>query len=733
MQMFIHRVPPHAVGAVLTVAAVCVWAPVVPSQTSFLRAAIRDHRQSTPMAWDPVGQQVLAYGGTASGQPSNETWSWRPLEGWQRLRGGLYPYRQPPSIDSAPLVTVPGRGVVVLALGPDGTWEWDGQGWTQRLLDGGPFPATAAAAFDAVRDEVVVVALGATWTYDGTAWSQRQPATAVPGSGDVELVFDAVRGEVVAWFGYAQQTWIWDGVDWRNAAPTHHPPAGESRRALVFDSSRGVALARVGRQTWQWDGSDWQRVAGGLAIAETVRGHSLCYHPPTGSTLLFGGQTAAGRASSASLAWDGATWQPAAPGPRGVAPGSRFRAALAYDSARERVVLVGGQAAGEVLGDCHAYAGDRWLPVPSLPAGQERRSHAMAYDRVRDQLVLFGGLRLDSSPLVPTLIFDGTQWHARPGLAAPPSRERAAMAYDPVADRVLLFGGQGASGPLNDTWSWDGSTWTQIPTGTDTPPPDGFPSMAWDGRRGHLALLSNGLLHRFTGSGWVVRPMANTALGALAYDEARGKLVVIQPDGRPAQESEGPVRQWTVVAGDRSECSPDAVAYDARRGVVVQFGGYPTNPVLDASDATWELTPQRPARVEVVGSACAGTQGEPRITVEPASGAWVGRSFALQVEPLPTALRGILVLVGASSTQWPGGPLPFDLGPIGMTGCTLYGSADAVVTGSAGNGVGRAVFTVPFADIIGDQPVFQVLVWDAGANPFGAVTTAALRLTIGSL
>src|SRR5207249_8793717 len=34
--------------------------------------------------------------------------------------------------------------------------------------------------------------------------------------------------------------------------------------------------------------------------------------------------------------------------------------------------------------------------------------------------------------------------------------------FDPTASRVVLFGGASGSNFLADTWSWDGSEWTQV-------------------------------------------------------------------------------------------------------------------------------------------------------------------------------------------------------------------------------------------------------------------------------
>ena len=43
-----------------------------------------------------------------------------------------------------------------------------------------------------------------------------------------------------------------------------------------------------------------------------------------------------------------------------------------------------------------------------------------------------------------------------------------------VGVRVILFGGQGASGFLNDTGQWDGSTWTQLASPISPPALYGF-------------------------------------------------------------------------------------------------------------------------------------------------------------------------------------------------------------------------------------------------------------------
>jgi hypothetical protein len=51
------------------------------------------------------------------------------------------------------------------------------------------------------------------------------------------------------------------------------------------------------------------------------------------------------------------------------------------------------------------------------------------------------------------------------GAGYPAARENAAMAFDSTSGRTVMYGGISSTGtPLNDTWTWDGSSWSQLST-----------------------------------------------------------------------------------------------------------------------------------------------------------------------------------------------------------------------------------------------------------------------------
>jgi hypothetical protein len=134
-------------------------------------------------------------------------------------------------------------------------------------------------------------------------------------------------------------------------------------------------------------------------------------------------------------------------------------------------------------------------------------------------LLLFGGYTIPDT-LDDTWSFDGTSWTELTPNAFPPGRGFATMAT--LDDRVVLFGGQvSAAGPiLNDTWAFDGSMWTQIQTKT-SPPVRTQAAMAAVG--GHLVLFGGldssqhalGDTWMFDGSDWT--RLTTTTFPPLSY------------------------------------------------------------------------------------------------------------------------------------------------------------------------------------------------------------------------
>lgn len=131
-------------------------------------------------------------------------------------------------------------------------------------------------------------------------------------------------------------------------------------------------------------------------------------------------------------------------------------------------------------------------PPTSPPA---RCRHVMHHDIQRGVTVMFGGNGAQTGSfalLNDTWEFDGTTWTQVSTATSPPARQYSAMAYDLFNGKLLMFGGMGWNGQsfttLNDLWEFDGVDWTQITTAT-SPPTRARHGLAFDTFSGLLVLF----------------------------------------------------------------------------------------------------------------------------------------------------------------------------------------------------------------------------------------------------
>jgi hypothetical protein len=298
---------------------------------------------------------------------------------------------------------------------------------------------------------------------------------------------------------------------WSNRANTgtlSWPPAGHSG-ALAFDSARGKVVmfgggSAAGNATWEWDGATgaWELRQQMAGVRPSRRyGHAMAYDTARAKVVLYGGIDETGGSNAETWEWDGAaeTWTMKNPGPNP----SRWGHAMAYHAGMSRIVMFGGSYRHPTLGDGDLFdiweydgAADAWVnkTYPLPPAWpRARRGHALAYDAGRAVTVMYGG-----------------EVQALAGAAA-------------------------------DLWEWD-STSNQWTDRTPTPLPDPWPGpRAWHGLcdvRGTVVLFGGATpnLWEWDGAAGTWRNLTPAPLPAswppprprapLAWDETRKVLVV---------------------------------------------------------------------------------------------------------------------------------------------------------------------------------------------------------------
>lgn len=136
-----------------------------------------------------------------------------------------------------------------------------------------------------------------------------------------------------------------------------------------------------------------------------------------------------------------------------------------------------------------APSGLTWsrLSPPERPPAVEES--AAAYDGADHTVVLFGGKVAGGHLSNQTWVWNGSTWTLEAaGGATPPAREGASMAFDARLDQLILFGGEGTGGELlDDTWAWNGASWTEVAT-AQTPGGREGAALAGDAD-GHLVLF----------------------------------------------------------------------------------------------------------------------------------------------------------------------------------------------------------------------------------------------------
>jgi hypothetical protein len=123
-----------------------------------------------------------------------------------------------------------------------------------------------------------------------------------------------------------------------------------------------------------------------------------------------------------------------------------------------------------------------WRPGYPVTEPGARTGTRMVFDAARNEIVLFGGQIVPSPPNNETWTWNGTNWTQKAPAAAPLGRVYHAMCYDSLRQVVVLYGGQSGPSPLNDTWEWNGTTWTQA-TPAAVPPLRYWPTVAFNGTR----------------------------------------------------------------------------------------------------------------------------------------------------------------------------------------------------------------------------------------------------------
>lgn len=326
------------------------------------------------------------------------------------------------------------------------------------------------------------------------------------------------------------------------------------------------------------------------------------------------------------------------------------------------------------------------LATPATSPGN-RAGHVMAADPT-GSVLLFGGTAT-FAPNNQTWTYDGTTWTQLAPSASPSARALASLAHDPVRNRYVLFGGWTSAFSVgtanNQTWEFDGANWSQV-NPTTSPP---------------------GLWKH-----------------ASCFDLVRNRVVVYGGalDGFPIAENRtweynGASWQQVLTIGNPGPLERPAMCFSLALGRTALFGGI--DPQTGGTDATWLYDGASWLQVAVAGprppvrtggrmvydsarGVCVLTGGTDPFNGAPRDDTWEfdgtawtqvpgvfapGRDFGLAFDPARRVVvryGGIAGAVGNGETwRFGAATTAFGAGCLGSNGVPTLSSSDAPRTGGA--------------------------------------------------
>lgn len=197
-----------------------------------------------------------------------------------------------------------------------------------------------------------------TWTWDGTDWKQT-PTVGSPPPFVPALAYDYSNQTALVYnfMGNGPGTWRWDGAKWNLVASgaAQHPDPGRSAPVMTFDAATGHVILFGGFSQsggnvltmWSWTGHDWRRI--GVDSLWRVQGLGAPFAPDLEHHILIG------YVNGETWSWDGRGWTQLHPLHQPSTGGQLFA-----DPQHHRIVMASLDFSASSSVDLWAWNGQDW-------------------------------------------------------------------------------------------------------------------------------------------------------------------------------------------------------------------------------------------------------------------------------------------------------------------------------------------------------------------------------------
>jgi hypothetical protein len=228
----------------------------------------------------------------------------------------------------------------------------------------------------------------------------------------------------------------------------------------------------------------------------------------------------------------------------------------------------------------YSFTGSKWVLLRT-----DSRSEQATIAAVTTSQDALGAVRVEPCGAVECLYrWTGSAWELQHPATSPPHRDYANVAFNDRTGWMVLFGGwsNDCLCYLTDTWTWDGSTWSQAAAGAH-PGAVLYQSMARDPLAGMVLYdARTRQTWRHDGSGWHqlqpahVPPAAAPGHCSLTFDRASGQVVMLVASTVTSTWTWDGVDWTSRAVGDATSPGPAPSAVDPRTGRTVSIAGSTT-------------------------------------------------------------------------------------------------------------------------------------------------------------
>jgi hypothetical protein len=591
-------------------------------------------RSGSSMVWDATDKEYLFFGGTAGLSYYGGTWTLASDGNWAQI----FPPTSPSPRAFAAMAYDPADHYVVLfgGLSASGvlgdTWKFVGGAWTKLAPTSSPAARyEGSLAADAATGKLLFFGgngtsarlVAGTWEFGAGTWTVLHPVNSPPIREGAAFDADPASGTPILFGGTGignvvlNDTWNFSGGSWHKLATKVAPPA-RSNAAIGYSPSDASLVLFGGEanplsgivfsDTWTFSAGKWTKIS---TAASPSRRYDAAGADGAGGlgAVIFGGAYVGAKNDTWSYA--GHAWSRLVP----TSPAGRVAAAMAWDSAKQEVVLYGGYDPTGPLyyTDTWTFVGGVWTPHVTKKDPGPLVYAMMSDDPTDGYVVLFGGVRPNGTSPCGTWAFTGAKWTEVVSACAsqPVPRYAGGMTFDAAAGYVILFSGANASYGSNftETWAYAHGAWTSLYPSAS--PPDTFDfQMAYDSADGYVVLYGGEVITSssiylsnstwiFSGGTWTnvtsifgVHPGTYT-YGILAddpymgYDLMFGGYDLYSSSVAGVYNYSGGIWAKPTLGAAAPAVYDPVGAYDPVDNYVVMFSGYLSASAFLTSDSTW--------------------------------------------------------------------------------------------------------------------------------------------------